>query len=74
MLLDVENESSVIQILHAEYYRELKESKKIFAGMIPKLDNAFTAIRHGVHKVIIGKGEELDLLIAGNSGTTIRHA
>ncbi len=74
VLLDVENESSLIQILHAEYYRELKESKKIFAGMIPKLDNAFTAVRHGVHKVIIGKGEELDLLIAGNSGTTIRHA
>ncbi len=41
--------------------------------MIPKLDNAFAAIRQGVHEVIIGKGEELDQLIAGNSGTTISH-
>ena len=38
----------------------LKESKKIFAGMIPKLDNAFAAIEPGCKKVIIGKGEELD--------------
>jgi acetylglutamate kinase len=74
VLLDVENEGSVIQNLYAEHYRDLKESKKIFAGMIPKLDNAFTAVNQGVNKVIIGKGEELDLLITGKSGTTIRHA
>jgi acetylglutamate kinase len=73
VLLDVENEKSVIDNLNADYYRELKESNKIFAGMIPKLDNAFTAIRQGVHKVIIGKGEELDQLITGKSGTTISH-
>ena len=41
--------------------------------MIPKLDNAFTAIRQGVFKVIIGKGEELDQLLTGKSGTTISH-
>ncbi len=41
--------------------------------MIPKLDNAFKAIDAGVQKVIIGKGEELDLLITGKSGTTISH-
>ena len=35
--------------------------------MIPKLDNAFTAIKQGVHQVIIGKGEELDQLITGNN-------
>jgi acetylglutamate kinase len=74
VLLDIENEDSVIENLHEEYYRELKESNKIFAGMIPKLDNAFVAIRQGVNKVIIGKGEELDLLITGKSGTTISHA
>src|ERR1700676_4241431 len=63
VLLNMEDESSVIKILHEDYYGELKESKKIFAGMIPKLDNAFSAISHGVNKVIIGKGEELDQLI-----------
>jgi acetylglutamate kinase len=73
VLLDVEDENSVIKNLRADFYGELKESKKIFAGMIPKLDNAFVAISRGVRKVIIGKGEELDQLITGNSGTTISH-
>ena len=73
VLLDVADESSVIRNLQSAYYGKLKESKKIFAGMIPKLDNAFTAIRRGVSEVIIGKGEELDLLITGKSGTTISH-
>ncbi|HCL84783.1 MAG TPA: acetylglutamate kinase [Chitinophagaceae bacterium] len=74
VLLDVENENSLIDVLHAGYYKELKESNKIFAGMIPKLDNAFAAVSQGVKKVVIGKGEELDQLITGNSGTTIGHA
>ena len=73
VLRDVEDENSVIPVLEAEYFHELKESKKIFAGMIPKLDNAFAAIRQGVNQVIIGKGEELEQLIAGETGTTIRH-
>jgi len=73
VLKDVENENSVIEKLHLGYYNELKETEKIFAGMIPKLDNAFKAIEAGVHKVIIGKGQELDMLITGNSGTTISH-
>ena len=73
VLLDIEDEKSVIQNLYKGYYKELKESNKIFAGMIPKLDNAFTAIQQGVHQVIIGKGEELDQLITGLSGTTISH-
>jgi acetylglutamate kinase len=73
VLLDTKDEHSVIKILQAGQYGELKESKKIFAGMIPKLDNAFTAVRQGVTKVIIGKGEELDQLITGKSGTTISH-
>jgi acetylglutamate kinase len=73
VLKDVENENSVIEKLHLGYYNELKETEKIFAGMIPKLDNAFKAIEAGVHKVIIGKGQELEMLITGNSGTTISH-
>ncbi|HEY4935023.1 MAG TPA: acetylglutamate kinase [Puia sp.] len=73
VLLDVEDENSVIKILHTGYYGELKESKKIFGGMIPKLDNAFASVRQGVYKVIIGKAEDLDQLINGKSGTTISH-
>ncbi len=73
VLLDMEDENSVISVLDAGYFRELKDSKKIFAGMIPKLDNAFAAVSQGVNQVIIGKGEELEQLITGKSGTIIRH-
>ena len=76
VLLDVNDESTVINKLEWEYYQQLKtpsngNKTKIFAGMIPKLDNAFTALNNGVKKVIIGKAEELEELIAGTCGTTI---
>jgi acetylglutamate kinase len=58
--------NSVIPKINASYYSELKEKQLIFAGMIPKLDNAFAAINKGVYKVIIGKAEELQELIDGN--------
>ena len=71
VLLDVDNENSLIPVINPAYYEELKEKKLIFAGMLPKLDNAFSALHNGVKQVIIGKAEELDQLIAGKSGTTI---
>jgi acetylglutamate kinase len=46
-------------------------ASKIFAGMIPKLDNAFAALNSGVKKVIIGKAEQLKELINGRSGTNV---
>jgi acetylglutamate kinase len=41
--------------------------------MIPKLDNAFTALNSGVSKVIIGKAEQLPDLLKGRAGTSIIH-
>jgi len=81
VLLNVNDESSVIKKLNWEEYQELKapansssgDGGKIFAGMIPKLDNAFAAISSGVKKVIIGKAEFLNELIAGTAGTSIHH-
>jgi len=79
VLLDVEDESSVINTLTWDYYQELKAppqgmgAPKIFAGMIPKLDNAFSALNKGVHRVVIGKAEELLELIHQKSGTSIVH-
>jgi acetylglutamate kinase len=73
VLMDAEDEGSVIGCLNAADYADLKEKKVIFAGMIPKLDNAFAALRSGVKKVIIGRAEELPLLLTGESGTTIIH-
>ena len=73
VLLDAEDDATVINRIGAAYYQELKDKKLIFAGMIPKLDNAFAALRSGVGKVIIGRAEELPLLLAGQAGTTIVH-
>jgi len=71
VLLDINNEDSVIKEMNSSSYKKLKEQQAIFAGMIPKLDNAFTALQSGVNKVIIGKAEELKNLIEGYAGTTI---
>jgi acetylglutamate kinase len=71
VLLDATDDATVIPILTPAYYQELKSAQKIFAGMLPKLDNAFTALNNGVSKVIIGKAEKLKQLVAGSSGTSI---
>jgi acetylglutamate kinase len=71
VLLDAADDSTVITSLNPAHYQQLKEEKKIFAGMIPKLDNAFAALQAGVQKVIIGKAEELAALLTGKKGTTI---
>lgn len=71
VLMDAENESSSIPQLSKELYSELKERKKVFAGMLPKLDNAFEAIDKGVSKVIIGRAEDLNELLKSNAGTII---
>lgn len=71
VLLDAADEASVIATITPAYYRELKEKGLVFAGMIPKLDNAFSALSSGVRKVIIGKAEEIHQLINGEKGTSI---
>ncbi len=71
VLLNAENDDTVIATINAESYKKLKEDNVIFAGMIPKLDNAFVALDKGVKKVLIGKAEELLKLVEGKSGTTI---
>jgi acetylglutamate kinase len=73
VLLDANDDSTVINAINPAYYEQLKTEQKIFAGMIPKLDNAFAALNRGVKKVIIGKAEQLSDLIAGKAGTSIVH-
>jgi acetylglutamate kinase len=72
VLLDINDDNSVIRELDPANYRKLKENHRIFEGMIPKLDNAFEALNHNIQKVIIGNAEELQSLIKGDAGTTIR--
>jgi acetylglutamate kinase len=71
VLLDAGDDSTLIPALDATYYHQLKNEKKIFAGMIPKLDNAFLALRSGVKSVTIGRAEQLAGLINHSAGTTI---
>lgn len=72
VLLDVDDDASVIPHLSSDYYEELKAESKIFAGMIPKLDNAFSAVSRGIDGVIIGKAEKIKELTSGKTGTLIK--
>jgi acetylglutamate kinase len=72
VLLDANDNNTVIASINPDYYTTLKSQQLIFAGMIPKLDNAFTAINNGVIKVIIGKAESIQDLVAGKAGTTLQ--
>ncbi|HEV3412216.1 MAG TPA: acetylglutamate kinase [Puia sp.] len=71
VLMDADDDNSVLSRIGPAEYQDLKAKQVIFAGMIPKLDNAFAALRSGVRRVIIGRAEELPLLLAGKAGTTI---
>lgn len=73
VLLDADDDTTVIPIIRSGEYEQLKAEHKIFAGMIPKLDNAFSALNSGVSKVIIGNAEQLQNLISGTSGTILTH-
>jgi acetylglutamate kinase len=71
VLENAEDDTTVIKSITHKNYNELKQKNIIFAGMIPKLDNAFTAVNSGVKKVIIGKAKQINQLIKGESGTTV---
>jgi acetylglutamate kinase len=71
VLLDVNDEASLISEINPAYFSQLKAEGKIFDGMIPKLENAFESIESGVSRVILGQAEELPKLLLGQSGTRI---
>ena len=77
VLTDINDENSVLPELSWSYYQQLKApgegASKIYEGMIPKLDNAFSALKGGVKKVMVGKAEKIKELVTGQSGTTIIH-
>ncbi|MGN6531313.1 MAG: amino acid kinase family protein, partial [Ginsengibacter sp.] len=71
VLENVNDEQSVISKLTFNSYLSLKNSDKLFAGILPKIDNAFDAINKGVDEVIIGNSNELSSLLDGTGGTKI---
>jgi acetylglutamate kinase len=62
VLTDVNDENSVIPLLNEENYAIYLSQNVIFAGMIPKLDNAFAALRRGVKQVVILEADSLSNL------------
>ncbi|MEO8415966.1 MAG: acetylglutamate kinase [Ginsengibacter sp.] len=71
VLTDINDERSNITELGHELYNKLKEEKKLFAGILPKIDNAFDAVNSGVNKVVIGNSIDLLQLVNGGKGTKI---
>ncbi len=67
VLLNPDDDDSVISEITETLFKQYVEDGTIQGGMIPKLENAFDAIRAGVKQVIITKADE----IGKNSGTII---
>jgi len=59
VLKDVNNSKSVIRHLNGELYQKLLKEGSFHDGILPKLENAFTAIRSGVKEVLIGEHSHL---------------
>ena len=59
VLESVEDDNSVIRTINKQSYAQLKSEQKLFAGILPKLDNAFAAIDAGVKEVLIGHADDL---------------
>ena len=70
ILKDINDEQSFLPQLNAKDYQEPLDNKKLFAGILPKIDNAFDAVNNGVQEVIIGNSGSLLQLVKGN-GTKI---
>jgi acetylglutamate kinase len=70
VLLDADNEASVIPELTPELYSSCKEAGIINKGMIPKLDNAFAALRNGVAQVMICHADQLKQAITKKTAGT----
>jgi len=69
VLRDENDENSVINLIDPVIYKKLKEDGVVCGGMLPKMDNAFSAINAGVSQVIITSSEDL----SGKYATVIKN-
>jgi acetylglutamate kinase len=73
VLENVNDDDSVITLITKEKYKQLTDDKKLFDGIIPKIDNAFDAINSGVKEVLIGDAKDLIQNVTDNTkGTLIK--
>lgn len=68
VLADENDDKSVIKKIDRATFYQLRDRKIIVGGMIPKLDNAFKAIKSGVKEVVITKADSIAI---NGSGTLI---
>lgn len=68
VLLDENNDDSVIPVITPQDFKNYVEQGVVQGGMIPKLENSFSAIDAGVTQVIITQASA----IGGEGGTIIR--
>lgn len=59
VLEDISDENSVIRVITKDVYRRLLMEGKLADGILPKIDNAFSAIGLGVRQVVIGDAGNL---------------
>ena len=71
VLMDVNDESSVIEHITAKDFSLYRERGVISDGMIPKLQNAFDAINKGVKSVYVGNASNLHLFQQQKFGTCL---
>lgn len=69
VLKNVDDDATVVREIRTQEFDTLKADGTVAGGMIPKLYNAFEAIKKGVSAVYIGKADELDQLDKGSFGT-----
>lgn len=69
VLTDPDDEDSVIPLITAESFEQLKADGTVNGGMIPKIENALNAVNAGVKQVIITKADAID----GLHGTVIKN-
>jgi acetylglutamate kinase len=78
VLMDKENDDSVIPFIAPISYQELLKTKNkndepiIADGMLPKLSNAFATLEAGVGSVVVGHALQLERIVKGEAGTRIR--
>lgn len=73
VLENVDDDNSVIPLITKEKYQQLLAGKKLFDGILPKIDNAFAAINSGVKEVLIGHANDLLQNVTTNTkGTLIK--
>ncbi|WJJ96673.1 acetylglutamate kinase [Algibacter luteus] len=54
VLENINDKNSVIKHIDSKIYKDLLEKGVIADGMLPKLENCFDALKHGVHNINLG--------------------